>query len=72
MALTTIDETETTKRLTAWAAIIAVPMVFEGLWGMNFKYMPELEWSWGYPMALAFIIIGSVAVYVGFKKSNWL
>ncbi len=72
LALTTIDETETTKRLTAWAAIIAVPMVFEGLWGMNFKYMPELEWSWGYPMALAFIIIGSVAVYVGFKKSNWL
>ena len=72
LALTTIDETETTKRLTAWAAIIALPMVFEGIWGMNFKRMPELDWEWGYPLALLFIVAGSVALYFSFKKSNWL
>jgi magnesium transporter len=72
LALTTIDETETTKRLTAWAAIIALPMVFEGVWGMNFKHMPELEWEYGYYLALAIIVGGSVALYRGFKKSGWL
>jgi magnesium transporter len=72
LALTTIDETETTKRLTAWAAIFALPMVFEGIWGMNFKFMPELEWAWGYPIALGIIVIGCVLLYRGFKKSGWL
>lgn len=72
LALTTIDEAETTKRLTAWAAIIALPMVFEGVWGMNFKHMPELEWKYGYALAMAIIVGGGVALYRGFKKSGWL
>ena len=72
LALTTIDEAETTKRLTAWAAIFALPMVFEGIWGMNFKYMPELDWKWGYPMSLAIIVAGCLFLYRGFKKSGWL
>jgi magnesium transporter len=72
LALTTIDEAETTKRLTAWAAIFALPMVFEGIWGMNFKYMPELEATWGYPMALGVIAVGCILLYRGFKKSGWL
>lgn len=72
LALTTIDEAETTKRLTAWAAIFALPMVFEGIWGMNFKNMPELDWQYGYPLSLAIIVIGCIALYRGFKKSGWL
>jgi magnesium transporter len=72
LALTTIDEAETTKRLTAWAAIFALPMVFEGIWGMNFKYMPELEWRWGYPLAVGVIGVGCWLLYRGFKKSGWL
>jgi magnesium transporter len=72
IAFVTIDETETTKRLTGWAAIFALPMVFEGLWGMNFKFMPELDWKFGYPTALGIIAIGCVLLYRGFKRSGWL
>ena len=72
LALTTIDETETTKRLTAWAAIFALPMVFEGIWGMNFKIMPELDWQYGYPVALLIIVVGCILLYRSFKKSGWL
>ena len=52
--------------------MFAVPTAFAGLWGMNFKHMPELEWYYGYPMAL-FIIAGACAfLYWQFKKSGWL
>lgn len=72
IALVTIDETETTKRLTGWAAIFAVPMIFAGIWGMNFKVMPELEWRYGYPASLVLIAICCVLLYRGFKRSGWL
>ena len=72
IALVTIEETENTKRLTGWAAIFALPMIFEGIWGMNFKFMPELDWQYGYPVALGIIGVGCVMLYRGFKKSGWL
>src|SRR5438067_2318502 len=56
LSMVSIDESEVNKRLAAWAAIFAVFTAFAGVWGMNFKYMPELEWKWGYPMALAVMI----------------
>jgi len=72
LSMVTIDESEVNKRLAAWAAIFAVATAFAGIWGMNFKAMPELQWEYGYPAAL--IVMASVCgfLYYRFKKSGWL
>jgi magnesium transporter len=72
LSLVTIEESEVTKRLAAWAAIFAVSTALAGIWGMNFEVMPELKWAYGYPMALG--IIGSTAafLYWRFRKRGWL
>ena len=49
LGMISLNETEVTKKLAGWAAIIAVPTMIAGVYGMNFKNMPELEWEWGYP-----------------------
>ena len=72
LAIVTIEENEVTKRLAAWAGMFAVPTAFAGIWGMNFHHMPELEWHYGYPMALFTIAGACVFLYFRFKKSGWL
>jgi len=72
LAIVTIEETDTTKKLAAWAAIFAVPTAMAGIWGMNFDAMPELHWRWGYPMALAVIALSTSVLYWRFKRSGWL
>ena len=72
MMLASARQNDVTRKLAAWAAILAVPTAVAGIYGMNFKTMPELEWTYGYPMALA-IIIGSCAfLYRRFKRIGWL
>jgi magnesium transporter len=72
LSLVTIEESEVTKRLAAWAAIFAVSTALAGIWGMNFEVMPELKWKYGYPMAL--LVIGSIAglLYWRFRRRGWL
>jgi magnesium transporter len=72
LSMVTIDESEVNKQLAAWAAIFAVATAFVGIWGMNFKGMPELEWKYGYPFALGFIGIVCGYLYYRFKKTGWL
>jgi magnesium transporter len=72
LAMVSIDESEVNKQLAAWAAIFAVFTAFAGVWGMNFKYMPELEWKWGYPMALAAMMGVCFYLYRRFRKAGWL
>ena len=72
LAMVSIDESEVNKQLAAWAAIFAVFTAFAGVWGMNFKYMPELEWKWGYPMAIGLMIAVCVYLYRRFRKAGWL
>lgn len=72
LSMVSIDDSEVNKRLAAWAAIFAVFTAFAGVWGMNFKYMPELEWRWGYPMAIAVMVAVCGYLYRLFKKSGWL
>ncbi|NCV88768.1 MAG: hypothetical protein EBW19_01015, partial [Betaproteobacteria bacterium] len=67
-----IEESETTKRLAAWAAIFAVSTALAGIWGMNFEHMPELAWTYGYPAALGVIGLVSGLLYRRFKKAGWL
>jgi magnesium transporter len=72
LSMVTIEESETTKRLAAWAAIFAVSTALAGIWGMNFEHMPELKWSFGYPMALAAIASAAGILFWRFKRAGWL
>ena len=72
LSMVAIEESEVNKRLTAWAGIFAVASMFASLWGMNFKNMPELQFEYGYPMALVVIITACSLLYRGFKRSGWL
>lgn len=72
LSLVTIEESEVTKRLAAWAAIFAVSTALAGIWGMNFEVMPELKWAYGYPMALGIIGFTAAYLYWRFRKRGWL
>jgi len=72
LSMVTIEESETTKRLAAWAGIFAVATAFAGIWGMNFEGMPELKWHYGYPMALGVITLTCLVLYRQFKRAGWL
>lgn len=72
LSMVTIEESEVTKRLAAWAGIFAVATALVGIWGMNFDLMPELRWKYGYPSALMLIVLVCAILYRRFKKSGWL
>ena len=72
ISLVSMSQTEGTKRLAAWAAIIAVPTMVAGIYGMNFDYMPELTWRWGYPFILGVMATACFGLYVAFRHTRWL
>jgi len=72
LALITLQESEVTKRLAAYGALVAVPTMVAGLYGMNFAYMPELGWRYGYPMSVAFMVLIDVYFFYRFRKAKWL
>jgi magnesium transporter len=72
LSMVAIDESEVNKRLAAYAAIFAVFTAFAGVWGMNFKFMPELDSRYGYPIAVAIMFSVCGYMYWRFKKSGWL
>lgn len=72
LSMTAIEESEVNKRLAAWAAIFAIVTAFAGVWGMNFKFMPELDWKYGYPMALAVMVLVCLLLHRRFKRAGWL
>ncbi len=72
ISLVAIEESLVTKRLAAWAAIFAVATAFFGIWGMNFDYMPELTWKYGYLLAMGTVASICGFLYYRFRKSGWL
>jgi magnesium transporter len=72
LALISVSQNEDTRRLAAWAAIIAVPTMVAGIYGMNFDVMPELRWAFGYPFILGTTIAICLTLYTRFKKNHWL
>ena len=72
LSMVTIEESEVTKRLAAWAGIFAVATFFVGIWGMNFEHMPELKWTWGYPIALAVIGLTCGVMWWRFRRAGWV
>jgi len=66
------QETAVSKKLASWLAIIAVPTMIAGLYGMNFKNMPELQWEYGYFTVLGVIAIACAALFWRFRRAGWL
>jgi magnesium transporter len=61
-----------TRKLAAWAAMLAVPTAIAGIYGMNFEHMPELHWRYGYPLVLGAILLLCAVLFWRFRKSGWL
>ncbi|MER5973950.1 magnesium and cobalt transport protein CorA [Streptomyces sp. NPDC002055] len=72
LAQATVAQNEDMRKITAWAAIIAVPTMICGVYGMNFTYMPELHWKYGYPSVMAVIVGICFSIHRGFKRNGWL
>ena len=72
LSLIAVSQNEAMKKLAAWAAIIAVPTMIAGIYGMNFRHMPELDWSFGYPLVMAVTFGLCGVLYFSFKRSGWL
>ncbi len=72
LALISVHQNEVVQKISAWAAILAVPTFLAGIWGMNFHHMPELRPGWGYPMALGIILLSVILLYRFFRRIDWL
>ena len=67
-----VRQNEDVRKISAWAAIIAVPTLITGIYGMNFEHMPELTWRIGYPLALAVMALACLLLYRQFRRAGWL
>lgn len=72
LSLISLQENETTKRLAAYGALVAVPTLIAGLYGMNFHNMPELSWVWGYPTVLGIMVALDTAIFLRLRRAGWL
>ncbi|MBR8641098.1 magnesium and cobalt transport protein CorA [Streptomyces tuirus] len=72
LAQVTVAQNEDMRKITAWAAIIAVPTMVCGVYGMNFDHMPELHWRYGYGMVIGVISVACLVLYRGFRRGGWL
>lgn len=61
-----------TRKISGWAAILFTPTLIAGIYGMNFRVMPELHWQFGYPFAIGLMLVSSLALYIIFKRRGWL
>lgn len=72
LSMISLSENEVTKRLAAYAALVAVPTMIAGIYGMNFKNMPELGWTYGYPMAVGLMFGIDAVLWAKFRRTGWL
>ncbi len=71
-SLISISQNDVSKKFAGWAAIIAVPTMVAGFYGMNFKFLPESEWEYGFYTVILFTVASCVCLYFLFRKSGWL
>lgn len=72
LTLVSVRQNNQVQKISAWAAILIVPTIITGIYGMNFRYLPELNWVLGYPFALLLMVVISALLYLWFKRSGWL
>ena len=67
-----VRQNEDMRKISAWVAILAVPTMICGLYGMNFEHMPELRWTYGYPLAVGVMVVACFVIHRGFRRNGWL
>ncbi|MCW2886958.1 MAG: magnesium transporter [Streptosporangiaceae bacterium] len=72
MTQVTVYDNHDMRKISAWAAIISVPTAVAGVYGMNFKFMPETHWRYGYPAILGLTMLACCLLYRGFRRNGWL
>jgi magnesium transporter len=72
LARISVQQNEDMRKISAGAALVVVPTLIAGIYGMNFDHMPELHWSLGYPFALLVMLAAAGGLFALFKKSGWL
>lgn len=72
LSMTGITQGEQVKRISSYAAILFAPSLITGIYGMNFRHMPELDWTLGYPLAVLLMVVLSGGLYLLFKRNKWL
>ncbi|MBU3063470.1 magnesium and cobalt transport protein CorA [Nocardia sp. NEAU-G5] len=72
LARVSMQQNTDMRKISAWAAIAAVPTMIAGIYGMNFENMPELRWAWGYPVVLVIILTICTGLFITFRSNDWL
>ncbi|MEU6423280.1 magnesium/cobalt transporter CorA [Streptomyces spiralis] len=72
LAQTSVQQNDDMRKISAWAAMAAIPTMIAGIYGMNFEHMPELHWIWAYPAVIALMAVLEVLLYQMFKRRGWL
>ena len=72
LTMVSVQQNNQVQKVSAWAAILVVPTIITGIYGMNFRHMPELHWLLGYPLTLVLMVVVSALIYLGFRRSGWL
>jgi magnesium transporter len=72
LAVIGLQQNDVVRKISGWAAIIAVPTFMASIWGMNFKHMPELNSRFGYPMAVAAMLVVGATLYRALRRAGWL
>jgi magnesium transporter len=67
-----VRQNDDMRKISAWAAMAAVPTMVAGVYGMNFTHMPELGWVWGYPAVVGVMVVAVIGLYRLFKRRGWL
>ncbi|MFF6994002.1 magnesium/cobalt transporter CorA [Streptomyces sp. NPDC008313] len=72
LAQTGVRQNDDMRKISAWAAMAAIPTMLAGIYGMNFEHMPELRWVWSYPAVIGVMAVLEVGLYRLFKRREWL
>ena len=72
LAEVSVRQNDDMRRISAWVAIWAIPTLLAGIYGMNFRHLPELEWQFGYPLVLVTMVVICLGLYYAFRRSGWL
>lgn len=72
MAMVTMGQNDVVRKLAAWAGIAAVPTAIAGIYGMNFEFMPELQWRYSYFVVVGTVLAACAYLYYKFRKAGWL
>ncbi len=72
LTMVSVQQNNQVQKVSAWAAILVVPTIITGIYGMNFRHMPETHWLLGYPLTLVLMVVVSALIYLGFRRSGWL